>query len=71
MIEEFRHGAWNQSGIGVRHGAEGIRKYCRRQTIVLTRFAMKKDLYFFPYGKLKSESLLRLLKLLYGRGRRD
>jgi acyl-CoA reductase-like NAD-dependent aldehyde dehydrogenase len=64
-------GGWKQSGIGVRHGAEGIRKYCRRQTIVLTRFAMKKDLYFFPYGKLKSESLLRLLKLLYGRGRRD
>jgi acyl-CoA reductase-like NAD-dependent aldehyde dehydrogenase len=64
-------GGWKQSGIGVRHGAEGIRKYCRRQTIVLTRFAMKKDLYFFPYGRRKSESLLRLLKLLYGRGSRD
>ena len=60
-------GGWKQSGIGVRHGADGIRKYCRRQTIVLTRFAMKKDVYFFPYSKLKSEALLRLLKLLYGR----
>jgi len=64
-------GGWKQSGLGVRHGAEGIRKYCRRQTIVLTRFAMKKDLYFFPYGKGKSEFLVRLLKLLYGRGARD
>ncbi|MGZ4288978.1 MAG: succinic semialdehyde dehydrogenase [Solirubrobacteraceae bacterium] len=62
-------GGWKQSGIGVRHGADGIRKYCRRQTIVLTRFAMKKDVYFFPYSKLKSEALLRLLKLLYGRRR--
>jgi acyl-CoA reductase-like NAD-dependent aldehyde dehydrogenase len=64
-------GGWKQSGIGVRHGAEGIRKYCRRQTIVLTRFAMKKDLYFFPYGKGKSEFLVKLLRLLYGRGERD
>ena len=64
-------GGWKQSGLGVRHGTEGIRKYCRRQTIVLTRFAMKKDLYFFPYGKGKSEFLVRLLRLLYGRGDRD
>jgi acyl-CoA reductase-like NAD-dependent aldehyde dehydrogenase len=64
-------GGWKQSGLGVRHGADGIKKYCRRQTIVLTRFAMKKDLYFFPYGKGKSEFLVRLLRLLYGRGSRD
>jgi acyl-CoA reductase-like NAD-dependent aldehyde dehydrogenase len=64
-------GGWKQSGLGVRHGAEGIRKYCRRQTIVLTRFAMKKDLYFFPYGKGRSEFLVKLLRLLYGRGDRD
>ena len=64
-------GGWKESGLGIRHGAEGIRKYCRRQTIVLTRYAMKKDLYFFPYGKGKSEFLVRLLKLIYGRGARD
>jgi acyl-CoA reductase-like NAD-dependent aldehyde dehydrogenase len=64
-------GGWKQSGLGVRHGTDGIKKYCRRQTIVLTRFAMKKDLYFFPYGKGKSEFLVRLLRLLYGRGDRD
>jgi acyl-CoA reductase-like NAD-dependent aldehyde dehydrogenase len=63
-------GGWKQSGLGVRHGSEGIRKYCRRQTIVLTRFAMKKDLYFFPYGAGTSKFLVRLLKLLYGRGDR-
>jgi acyl-CoA reductase-like NAD-dependent aldehyde dehydrogenase len=63
-------GGWKQSGLGVRHGADGIRKYCRRQTIVVTRFAMKKDLYMFPYGKARSQLLVRLLKLLYGRGDR-
>ncbi len=64
-------GGWKTSGVGVRHGAEGIRKYCRRQTILVTRFAMKKDLYMFPYKAGTSRLLVRLLKLLYGRGKRD
>jgi acyl-CoA reductase-like NAD-dependent aldehyde dehydrogenase len=63
-------GGWKTSGLGVRHGAEGIRKYCRRQTILITRFAMKKDLYMFPYKAGTSKLLVRLLKLLYGRGDR-
>jgi acyl-CoA reductase-like NAD-dependent aldehyde dehydrogenase len=64
-------GGWKSSGIGVRHGPQGIRKYTHPQTIVFTRFAMKKDLYMFPYTKLRSTTLLRVLKLLYGRGNRD
>ena len=64
-------GGWKSSGIGVRHGPQGIRKYTRRQTIVLTRFAPKKDLYMFPYSRLRSALLLKVLKLLYGRGGRD
>jgi acyl-CoA reductase-like NAD-dependent aldehyde dehydrogenase len=70
MALEAPMGGWKSSGIGVRHGPQGIRKYTRPQTILLTRFAMKKDLYMFPYGKLRSGALLRLLKLLYGRGER-
>jgi acyl-CoA reductase-like NAD-dependent aldehyde dehydrogenase len=64
-------GGWKSSGIGARHGPEGIRKYTRRQTIVLTRFAPKRDIYMFPYSRLRSELLLRLVKLLYGRGSRE
>jgi acyl-CoA reductase-like NAD-dependent aldehyde dehydrogenase len=64
-------GGWKSSGLGVRHGPEGIRKYTRRQTIVLTRFAPKKDLYMYPYKAGTSKLLVRLLKLIYGRGRRD
>lgn len=64
-------GGWKSSGIGVRHGPQGIRKYTHPQTIVFTRFFMKRDLYMFPYSKLRSTALLRLLKLLYGRGKRD
>jgi len=63
-------GGWKTSGLGIRHGAEGIRKYTHRQTIMLTRFAMKKDLYFYPYKNNTSRLLLRALKLIYGRGDR-
>ncbi len=64
-------GGWKESGIGVRHGPQGIRKYTHPQTIVFTRFFMKKELYHFPYGKFRSEFLLKLLRLLYARGNRD
>lgn len=64
-------GGWKSSGLGVRHGPEGIRKYTHRQTILLTRFAMKKDLYFFPYRSLNSKLLMGLLRLIYGRGKRN
>lgn len=64
-------GGWKSSGIGVRHGPEGIRKYTQRQTILLTRFAPKKDLYMFPYNRFRSGLLLKAVKLLYARGRRD
>jgi acyl-CoA reductase-like NAD-dependent aldehyde dehydrogenase len=63
-------GGWKSSGLGVRHGPEGIRKYTHRQTILLTRFAMKKDLYFFPYKASNTKLLVRLLRLIYGRGKR-
>jgi acyl-CoA reductase-like NAD-dependent aldehyde dehydrogenase len=71
MALEAPMGGWKSSGIGVRHGPQGIRKYTHPQTIVFTRFAMKKDLYMFPYTKRRSEFLLKLLRFLYGRGSRD
>ncbi|HTX45868.1 MAG TPA: succinic semialdehyde dehydrogenase [Solirubrobacteraceae bacterium] len=63
-------GGWKTSGMGVRHGPEGIRKYTHRQTILLSKWVMKKDLYMFPYSKRTSDFLLKLIKFLYGRGDR-
>jgi acyl-CoA reductase-like NAD-dependent aldehyde dehydrogenase len=64
-------GGWKSSGMGVRHGPQGIRKYCKTQTIVFTRFFMKSELYYFPYAKRRSELLLKVVRFLYGRGKRD
>jgi acyl-CoA reductase-like NAD-dependent aldehyde dehydrogenase len=71
MAFEAPMGGWKTSGIGVRHGPQGIRKYTHAQTIVFTRFFMKKELYYFPYSKLRSSFLVRLFRVLYGRGKRD
>jgi acyl-CoA reductase-like NAD-dependent aldehyde dehydrogenase len=59
-----------ESGMGARHGAAGIRKYCRTQTILVTRFAPSKDPTMFPNSAKKAKLLERALVLMYGRGRR-
>jgi acyl-CoA reductase-like NAD-dependent aldehyde dehydrogenase len=68
---ELPMGGWKDSGLGVRHGAAGIRKYTRQQAILVTRVAMKRDVHFFPYKPATTKLLGRLTKLLYGRGKRD
>jgi acyl-CoA reductase-like NAD-dependent aldehyde dehydrogenase len=62
-------GGWKASGVGSRHGAGGIRKYCNTQSILFTPtpFAPKRDLHMFPYSPRRSKLLSRLLGLLYGR----
>jgi acyl-CoA reductase-like NAD-dependent aldehyde dehydrogenase len=68
---ELPMGGWKASGLGSRHGAGGIRKYCAEQTLLVTRFAPKKDVHMFPYKKGTSRLIGGLVKVLYGRGKRD
>jgi acyl-CoA reductase-like NAD-dependent aldehyde dehydrogenase len=64
-------GGWKASGLGARHGAGGIRKYTKTQSLLVTRLAPKRDLHMFPYTRLRTKALGGLLKFLYGRGKRD
>ena len=64
---EAPFGGTGESGMGVRHGPQGIRKYCGVQTILITRFAPKRDAYMFPYSPLKSKLVERMSVALYGR----
>jgi acyl-CoA reductase-like NAD-dependent aldehyde dehydrogenase len=68
---ELPMGGWKASGLGSRHGPGGIRKYCAQQTILITRLAPKRDVHMFPYKARNTKLLGRLLRLLYGRGKRD
>ncbi|TMK97849.1 MAG: aldehyde dehydrogenase family protein [Actinobacteria bacterium] len=69
---ELPMGGAKASGLGSRHGAGGIRKYCSAQAIVVTpRLALKKEVHMYPYKSRTSRLLARFFKFLYGRGRRD
>ena len=61
-------GGVKESGIGVRHGPEGIRKYCTSQTILLTpRLMLRREPQMYPYTKASARLVRRLLKVLYRR----
>jgi acyl-CoA reductase-like NAD-dependent aldehyde dehydrogenase len=65
--QELPFGGVKESGIGVRHSAAGIRKYCHAQAMLVTRFATKRELYWFPFSKRNAKLLERVLVLMYGR----
>jgi acyl-CoA reductase-like NAD-dependent aldehyde dehydrogenase len=60
-------GGWKASGLGTRHGANGIRKFTKVQSLLVTRRALKREPFMFPYRKRRTLLLRRLFKLLYGR----
>jgi acyl-CoA reductase-like NAD-dependent aldehyde dehydrogenase len=64
---ELPFGGVKESGVGVRHSARGIQKYCSTHSILVTRFAPKRELYFFPYTKRGAKLMERVLLVLYGR----
>ncbi|WP_232065442.1 aldehyde dehydrogenase family protein [Mycobacterium shinjukuense] len=57
-------GAKPGSGIGYRHGAGGIRKYCRHQSLFISRINPGWDPHMYPYTAWRSRLFARLLRLL-------
>jgi acyl-CoA reductase-like NAD-dependent aldehyde dehydrogenase len=70
LAVELPMGGWKASGMGTRHGAAGIRKYTKQQSLFISRVHLKRDPYMFPYKPLVSKALFRGLRLIYGRRRR-
>ena len=67
---ELPMGGWKASGFGTRHGAAGIRKYCKQQSLFISRVHLRREPYMFPYRPLTSKLLFGAMRLIYGRGRR-
>jgi len=68
---ELPMGGAKSSGLGTRHGAGGIRKYCQQQAILVSRIHPKRDIHHFPYSEKTTQRLLKLFRFLWGRGKRD
>jgi acyl-CoA reductase-like NAD-dependent aldehyde dehydrogenase len=64
---EAPFGGTGESGLGVRHGPQGIRKYCSVQTVLVTRLAPKREMYMFPYSRGRSKLVERFSTAIYGR----
>jgi acyl-CoA reductase-like NAD-dependent aldehyde dehydrogenase len=64
-------GGWKASGTSARHGAGGIRKYCRTQSLLVSGFGPKRELYMFPYKRRITRLVQRGYRVLYGRGKRS
>ncbi len=68
MVPEVPFGGVKESGIGLRHGPEGIRKFCNVQAVLIDIFGKKKELTWFPYNKTVYWLLKKFMNLSFGRG---
>ena len=69
---EVPMGGWKDSGIGWRHGATGIRKFCRTESIVTPRFRTTKDEpLWYPYTARRRRLLGRIYRAVNARGLRN
>jgi acyl-CoA reductase-like NAD-dependent aldehyde dehydrogenase len=60
-------GGWKQSGIGFRHGEHGIKKYCRPESVVVTRFGGKREPTWYPYTKSRRGLIARAARAFNAR----
>jgi acyl-CoA reductase-like NAD-dependent aldehyde dehydrogenase len=65
-------GGWKESGIGSRWAPGGIRRFCRTESLVVSRFAgTKTEPLWFPYSRRKSRLLGAVSRFVNARGARN
>ncbi len=65
-------GGWKHSGIGYRHGAVGIRKFCRIESITVPRIKPpKREFLWFPYTPRQRALVRRMYRFISARGLRN
>ena len=65
-------GGWKQSGVGFRHGAYGIKRFCRSEGIVSPRFKQgKRDPLWFPHKRTERRFLGGVMRFIGARGLRN
>jgi betaine-aldehyde dehydrogenase len=72
FLHNLPMGGWKTSGIGFRHGAYGIRRFCRTEAIVSPRFGQgKRDPLWFPYKRRERRFVNGLFRFINARGLRN
>ncbi|HEY7151027.1 MAG TPA: aldehyde dehydrogenase family protein [Solirubrobacterales bacterium] len=64
---ELPMGGWKASGLGSRHGPDGIRKYAKRQSILVTPgYAPTREAHMLPYSAAVTQQLGQAFGALAG-----
>ena len=66
LAQEAPFAGARQSGLGGRHGKQGIRKYCETHTILTSRFTLTREPTMFPNSARRSQIFERLMVVLFG-----
>jgi acyl-CoA reductase-like NAD-dependent aldehyde dehydrogenase/choline dehydrogenase-like flavoprotein len=62
---ELPMGGWKASGMGSRHGPDGIRKYAKRQSLLITPgYAPSRELHMYPYSAEVTEQVGAVISAL-------
>jgi len=67
LSSDVPFGGWKQSGIGSRHGEPGIKKYCRTESLVITRFGGKREPTWYPYTRGRRRFVGRIVQAFNAR----
>jgi acyl-CoA reductase-like NAD-dependent aldehyde dehydrogenase len=67
LASDVPMGGWKESGIGYRHGEPGIKKYCRTESVVITRFGGKREPSWYPYTKARRGLVDRIARAFNAR----
>jgi acyl-CoA reductase-like NAD-dependent aldehyde dehydrogenase len=70
-ILEAPYGGVKQSGLGRRHGEWGLRQFTWPQTVVVDRFGLKREVFWYPYSERVTRWIARGIRWLYRRGLRE
>ncbi|GAY17542.1 aldehyde dehydrogenase family protein [Mycobacterium sp. shizuoka-1] len=58
-------GGWKNSGLGTRFGGpQGVLKYCRQQSVVTERYALKSEPLWYPVVPARARLISRAVRLL-------
>jgi acyl-CoA reductase-like NAD-dependent aldehyde dehydrogenase len=72
FLQNLPMGGWKNSGVGIRHGEYGIKRFCRTEALVSPRFPQgRRDPLWFPYKKRPRRLIARLFRFVNARGLRD
>ena len=72
FLQNLPMGGWKESGVGIRHGAYGIKRFCRTEAIVSPRFPQgKRDPLWFPHKRRERRFIARIFRFFNARGLRD